>query len=143
MGSVSPSPEAPVTAAELRAMQADVRRYRNALMEDFRDPKKGNRVVDPEILAEVARLDRVITLLSEFKCPFPPRIESGIPMPARVARDSHPKPKWTPILRRMKVGDSVFVMAKWAQGIVTSAHRIGIRTSRDFTGLKVRIWRTS
>jgi hypothetical protein len=70
-------------------------------------------------------------------------IEKGIPIPSRQKRDCHPRPKWTVILRTMVRGDSICVPAVSFAAIVTSAHRIGVHTTRRFIGSHVRIWRTN
>jgi hypothetical protein len=131
-----------VSPAELRAILADMRRWIRTLVDSYRGVD--GKVHDSAVLKEISGIQKAKKLLSAIGPErFPPVIEKGIPLPARQARDCHPKPKWTVMLRRMERTDSVYVPANWAAGIITSAHRIGIRTTRKFIGQKVRIWRTN
>lgn len=137
-----------VTKSQLKRMQGDLRRWITCLEESYREPLAGNVVNDPKIKAEIGRLELLIKMLrsltpSDFSSSSTPTIESGIRIPPLLARDSHPRSKWTDLLRQMKKGDSIFVPAHLMAAILASAYRINVITTRRLIGHKVRIWRTN
>lgn len=139
---------AKVTKSELKRMEGELRRCIICLTKFHLEPNAGDVANDPKIKAEIGRLEILIKMLrslspAQFSTSSTPKIESGIPIPPLLPRDSHPRSKWTGILRRMNKGDSIFVPAHLMAAILASAYRINVITTRRLIGHKVRIWRTN